>query len=220
MLVKPKSIFENKEVRIYITKADKNFRAMGYKEHGLRHSRYVAKTAALLLHKLGYHGRELELVRIAGYLHDIGCVVGDNKHDRSGGVIALRILLKLGMDKLEAFRIAEAVGTHEDARVVPPTPIAAAVVLCDKTDVHYSRLRKKVKSKFDQHDRVNFASSKSKLEVQRKKMEIVLKLGIDNSKCSVIEYFGLFLPRIKHCQRAAKRLGCRFSVFINSQRFL
>ena len=62
------------EIRTYIQKADESLRALGFTEHSFAHVTRVSETAAYILSELEYDAHEIELAKIAGYLHDIGKV--------------------------------------------------------------------------------------------------------------------------------------------------
>ena len=55
--------------------ADKQLEEIGYTEHSLRHITIVSKIAGEILEAFGYSEREIELAKIAGYIHDIGNAV-------------------------------------------------------------------------------------------------------------------------------------------------
>lgn len=48
---------------------------MGYTDHSVIHCSLVAERAAYILKNLGYSAKEAELVKIAGFMHDIGNAV-------------------------------------------------------------------------------------------------------------------------------------------------
>ena len=73
-------IKHNADIRTYITKADESLASLGYTEHSFAHVTKVAETAGYILTELGYGEHETELVKIAGFLHDIG------NHDEGTGV--------------------------------------------------------------------------------------------------------------------------------------
>ena len=83
---------EDEAVRVYIDQADASLKALGFTEHSFQHVTRVAQTAGWILETLGYPERTVELVKIAGYLHDIGNVVNRVDHSQSGAVMAFRIL--------------------------------------------------------------------------------------------------------------------------------
>ena len=49
-----------------------------------------------ILETLGYPENDIELVKIAGYLHDIGNLINRVEHSQSGAVMAFRLLDKMG----------------------------------------------------------------------------------------------------------------------------
>ncbi|MBQ4602838.1 MAG: HD domain-containing protein, partial [Clostridia bacterium] len=134
-------IKKNEAVNTYIQKADESLIALGYTEHSFAHVTKVAETAAYILRALGYEDRDIELARIAGYLHDIGNLVNRSEHAQSGAVMAFRILDNLGFPPDEIATITTAIGNHDEGTAEPVNHIAAALILADKTDVRRSRVR-------------------------------------------------------------------------------
>jgi len=219
------TVQESPRVKAFLKQADDNFIAIGYKEHGFRHANLAANIARNVLKHLGYSDRESELAGIAGYLHDIGNAIGRNRHAQSGAVLSLPILTQMGMALEEVSQIIRAIGGHEEKEVDPDSAITAAVILGDKTDVHFTRVRNlpgksKLVSTFTTHDRVNLACERAFLNVDRDAGKISLELTIDTRICSVMEYFEIFLSRVLFCQRATKYLGHNFVLFINKVKFL
>ena len=209
----------NEAVKTYIQKADESLIALGYTEHSFPHVMKVAKTASDILLTLGYSEREAELARIAGYLHDIGNVVNRIDHAQSGAVMAFRILDKMGADPEDIATIITAIGNHDESTAFPVNPIAAALILADKTDVRYTRVRNQAFANFDIHDRVNYSVKESEVEVV-KDSHIELRLKIDTEMCAVMDYFEIFLNRMIHCRKAAEKLGLQFWLVINGQRLI
>ena len=70
-----KDIIKNKEINEFIKKGDANLATLGYTEHSKTHCTLVAERAAYLLEKFGHADAEIELAKIAGYMHDIGNAV-------------------------------------------------------------------------------------------------------------------------------------------------
>ena len=212
-------IRNNEAVKTYIQKADESLIALGYTEHSFPHVMKVAKTASDILLTLGYSEREAELARIAGYLHDIGNVVNRIDHAQSGAVMAFRILDKMGADPEDIATIITAIGNHDESTAFPVNPIAAALILADKTDVRYTRVRNQAFANFDIHDRVNYSVKESEVEVV-KDSHIELRLKIDTEMCAVMDYFEIFLTRMILCRKAAEKLGLQFWLVINGQRLI
>lgn len=211
-------IKENKSVQTYIEKADESLIALGYTEHSFAHVTRVSKIANEILKELGYSDRDAELASIAGYLHDIGNVINRVDHAQSGAVMAFRILDKMGADPEDIATIITAIGNHDESTAFPVNPIAAALIIADKTDVRNTRVRNQDTSTFDIHDRVNFAVKESKVKVVDRHIEVKIKL--DKSICSVMDYFEIFLDRMILCRKAAEKLGVEFWLIINKERVI
>lgn len=213
-------IKKNEEIKTYIRKADESLIALGYTEHSFAHVGKVAETARYILKTLGYSDREAELAQIAGYLHDIGNVINRTDHAQSGAVMAFRILDRLGADAEDTATIITAIGNHDEGTAQAVNPIAAALILADKTDVRHSRVRNRDITDFDIHDRVNYSVKESSTRINEEKTEITLNLTIDTAFCSVMDYFEIFLGRMILCRKAAARLGLTFRLVINGQSML
>lgn len=210
---------QHPRVIAFLGAADQYMSAVGYTEHGQRHAKLVSNIAHNILTYLEYNQRLPELAAIAGYLHDMGNMIGRTRHEQSGALLAIEILERLKMDSDEIALIAGAIGNHEEETGDPINGVAAAVILADKSDVHQSRVRPNLKI-FDIHDRVNYASKKSFLRVNHAKKIITLELTIDTKASQVMEYFEIFLTRMIMCRRAAKFLKCNFELLINKIKLL
>ncbi len=219
-MVNFEDIRKNKEICDYIRSADDSLCALGYTEHSFAHVGNVASMAAQVLETLGYSEREVELVKIAGFMHDIGNLINRVDHSQSGAIMAFRILSNLGMDPLEIAKIVGAIGNHDEGVGIPVSPIAAALILADKSDVRRSRVRNVDPRTFDIHDRVNFSVYESSLRVDRDRKVALLELRIDTEIGSIMDYFSIFLERMQMCKRAADKLGLRFELSINDRDFI
>jgi hypothetical protein len=218
--VKIKDLVDDVLVTAYLDAADKNFAAMGYKEHGLRHARLASRIAGVVLEKLGYSERETELGRIAGYLHDIGNSIDQGQHSFSGGIMAKRILERLNCDHKEIMTIVTAVGAHEEKELLPNSPVTAAVIFGDKADVSYTRVRTQKFTELDKHAKVNLACESSELLIDARQKTISLELEIDTDIANIGEYFEIFLERMLQLKKAAKFFDYSFILFINEEKFL
>lgn len=210
----------NHKVKTYIERADQSLIALGYTEHSFAHVGMVAAKAKEIMQTMGYPERECELAEIAGYLHDIGNVINRVEHAQSGAVMAFRILDEMGFDADEVSTIITAIGNHDESTAFPVNPVAAALILADKTDVRRSRVRVKDTQRFDIHDRVNYAVGRSSVKINDEKTEIALRLEIDTSLCSVTDYFEIFIDRMILCRKAAEKLGLKFVLRINGQKLM
>lgn len=216
-MITVEEVRNNPQVRTYIQKADEALAALGYTEHSFAHVGKVAKEAREILLTLGYSQREAELAEIAGWLHDIGNVINRVDHAQSGAVMAFRILDKLGAEAEEISTIISAIGNHDESTAYPVNPIAAALILADKTDVRRTRVRNRDFATFDIHDRVNYAVHQSRTEITADRRKIVLDLKIDTQISAVMDYFEIFMQRMLLCRKAAEKLGLTFSLVINDQ---
>ena len=194
--------------------------ALGFTEHSFAHVTHVAETVQYILETLGYSQREVELGQIAGYLHDIGNLINRIDHSQSGAMMAFRILKDMGADAKDIATIVTAIGNHDEGTGVPVNPIAAALILADKSDVRRSRVRNTETSQFDIHDRVNYSVRKSVLKINEEHSIVKLKLLIDTKYGSVMDYFEIFLNRMILCRKAAERLGLMFKLIINEQQLI
>ena len=207
-------------VSTYIRKADQTLAALGYTEHSFAHVGMVAHNCKYILETMGYEARIIELARMAAHLHDIGNLVNRVDHSQSGAVMAFRILDNMGMDPEEISEIVAAIGNHDEGTGIPVSPMAAALILADKSDVRRSRVRNTDESSFDIHDRVNYSVQDSELIIDSDRAKIYLRLNIDTHYCSVMDYFEIFLNRMILCRKAAEKLGLQFKLIINDQQLI
>ena len=210
-------IMKDESIKTYIRQADASLAALGFTEHSFAHVGRVADMAGYLLETLGYPERTVELAKIAGYLHDIGNLVNRVEHSQSGAVMAFRLLDKMGFPAEEICTIVTAIGNHDEGTGVPVNPVAAALILADKSDVRRSRVRVSDIKDFDIHDRVNYSVTKSELKINEKKTNVKLKLSVDTHFSPVMNYFEIFMNRMILCRKAAEALGLDFKLIINEQ---
>ena len=213
-------VMQNHKVRTYIERADESLIALGYTEHSYAHVTLVARKAREIMEVMGYPQRDAELAEIAGFLHDIGNVINRVDHAQSGAVMAFRILDEMGFSPEETSTIITAIGNHDESTAFPVNPVAAALILADKTDVRRTRVRNSDIQSFDIHDRVNYAVGKSSVKINEDRTEIALRLEIDTSVCSVTDYFEIFINRMILCRKAAEKLGLKFVLRINGQKLM
>lgn len=210
---------EDPEVNAFIQNANDSLRSLGYTEHGQRHAGLVGRIAENVLERLAYPNRTCQLVNIAGYLHDIGNSIHRENHALSGSLMTWRILSRMGVAPDECAIIMNAVGNHEEERGMATSPVAAALIIADKADVHRSRVQNPDMAAFDLHDRVNYAATRSFVRVHADERVIALELEIDTNFAHVIEYFEIFLDRMTMVRQAVEFLGCNFQLIINETRF-
>lgn len=205
---------------MFVNAANDVLGAIGYTEHGMAHAVKTGTDASRILETLGYGERECELAKIAGLLHDIGNAVNRCDHAQSGAFLAFELLRARSFPAEEVIAVTTAIGHHDEKTAAPVTPLAASLILADKSDVRTSRVRNKNTVYTDIHDRVNYAVFESKLEISNEDKLIKLTLKIDTLVCPVMEYFEIFLERMVLCKKSAAFLGCDFELIINDTRLL
>lgn len=219
-LLSYENLRKDEEIIQYINAANDVLGAIGFTEHGLAHAVKTGTDASRILETLGYSERECELVKIAGLLHDIGNTVNRCDHAQNGAFLAFELLRARNFPPEDVIAVTMAVGYHDDETAVPVTPITAALILADKSDVRTTRVRNKDTVFSDIHDRVNYAVFESKLDVSKEEKMIKLALRIDTQVCPLMEYFEIFLERMVLCKKSAAFLGCDFELIINDTRLL
>ncbi len=211
---------KDSEIIAYINAANDVLGQIGYTEHGLAHVVKTGEDASRILESLGYGERDCELAKIAGLMHDMGNAINRCDHAQSGAFLAFELLRARNFPVDEVIKITTAIGHHDEKTAAPVTPIAAALILADKSDVRTTRVRNKKTVHTDIHDRVNYAVFSSKLDVDNEHKMIVLTLKIDTLICPVMEYFEIFLERMVLCKKSAEFFGCEFELIINDTRLL
>lgn len=209
------SIIEDKNIIKYIQEADKVLSEMKFTEHNLAHVTKVSQLSSYILSELGYSDYEVNLVKIASYLHDIGNIINRHNHPHYSALLAHDLLSNRDFTLEEIFKIMSAVGNHDESSGKPVSPISAALIIADKSDVRRSRVRKLDIKQFDIHDRVNYAVDKSELIVNKEEKTILLKLQLNTKYSSIMEYLSIFSTRMKFCEEAANYLNMKFGLQIN-----
>lgn len=213
-------IKNNEEVCALLKKGNDNLGVLGFTDHSQAHCALVAERSAYILRKLGFSEREQELARIAGFMHDIGNAINRTHHAELGALLANDILKETDMSMEDRLTVISAIGNHDESTGGAKDPISAALVLADKTDVRRNRVRPQDRSQFDIHDRVNFAVTGTSLKVDPEEKKISLNLQIDESICTMYEYFDIFLGRMMMCRGAAEMLGAKFRLTVNGGKVL
>ena len=213
-------IKKNEEVRAYLKKGNDNLGVLGYTDHSEAHCTVVAERAGLILKKLDYPEGIIELAKIAGFMHDIGNAVNRSRHAEYGAILANELLKGKDLSLEDRITIMSAIGNHDESTGGATDPVSAALIIADKTDVRRNRVRDKDRAAFDIHDRVNYAVTEAKLKINKEKKLISLNLQIDESICTMYEYFDIFLGRMMMCRGAAEILNMKFRLTANGSKVL
>ncbi len=211
---------KNEEVQALIEGTSRQLNELGYTEHGIRHITIVSNRAAEILRTYDYSKERIELVKIAGYLHDIGNCVNRVDHAHSGAILAYNILKDMGMNHKDRTDIMMAIGNHDEKTGTAISDISAALILADKSDVHRDRVVNTNISTFGIHDRVNYAVTNTKLELDKENRKVILSINIDTEICPVLDYFEIFMDRTMMSKYAAKYLEVWFELIINNTKLL
>ena len=208
------------EVNALLERGNYNLGVMGFTDHSMAHCALVAERAAYILKVLGYSDHEQELAKIAGCMHDIGNAINRKNHAEYGALLANDILKEVGAATADRMTIIAAIGNHDESTGGAKDPVSAALILADKSDVRQNRVRTQDREKFDIHDRVNYAVTGHSLKVDAQEKKIALNLQIDESICTMYEYFDIFLGRMMMCREAAQMLGAKFRLTVNGSKVL
>ena len=210
----------NPEIKALIESSQKQLNALGYTEHSVRHITIVSHRAGEVLRTLGYPEERIELAKIAGYMHDIGNCVNRVDHAHTGAILAYHILKDMGMDIEKRTEIMMAIGNHDEQTGTAVSDISAALILADKSDAHRDRVVNTNLSTFDKHDKVNYAVTDSKFNINKEERKVTLDLTIDTKISPVLDYFEIFMDRTMMSKYAAKYLQIWFELIINDTKFL
>jgi len=106
--------------------------------HGKYHALCVADTVEYILSSLSYDLRTIELGKIAGLLHDIGCIVGRWNHARMSAAFVSVYLTDEYFLPEEKNVIVHAIGDHSAGNEISSV-IGAALLIADKIDASKKR---------------------------------------------------------------------------------
>ena len=213
-------IKSHSEVNALLERGNFNLGEMGFTDHAMAHCALGAERAAYILKALGYSEHEQELAKIAGCMLDIGNAINRKSHAEYGALLANDILKEMGAATGDRMTIIAASGNHDESTGGAKDPVSAALILADKSDVRQNRVRTTDRENFDIHDRVNYAVTGHNLKVDAAEKKISLNLQIDESVCTMYEYFDIFLGRMMMCREAAQMLGAKFRLTVNGGKVL
>jgi len=209
------AVADDPRISSLIRAADRYLDAIGYTEHGPRHTGLVAKRARQIAIDLGHAPRVAERAFLAGLTHDIGNMIGRHMHGLASSMLVYPILVDHGIHYDDITAILSAISNHEEEIGTVIDETGACLVIADKTDVHRSRVRYPDPTTQDIHDRVNLATKKCIVTADAVERLIKTDVTIDSAIASVMEYFEIFTSRMVMVRRASRLLGCRFLLIIN-----
>ena len=212
-------IRNNEEIRAFLKKGNDNLGVLGFTDHSTAHCALVAERAAEILAELGYDKHTIELAKIAGFMHDIGNSINRSQHAGYGAILAYELLKETDMPLEDRLTVVSAIGNHDEKDGVAVDAVTAALIIADKTDVRRSRVQSS-KEEFDIHDRVNYAVIRTDVVIDKENKTITLKLDVDESICSMYEYFEIFLGRMEMSRKAAAVFDTKFKLTVNGSKVL
>lgn len=107
--------------------------------HGFGHVLRVMNYVEVLLTGLGASEHEIELGKIAAYLHDIGAIMGKNGHAERSADFVSSYLQKLDMNDVDRHIIVHAIRNHSTGGHLE-SKIGATLTFADKIDIRKSRM--------------------------------------------------------------------------------
>jgi metal-dependent HD superfamily phosphatase/phosphodiesterase len=152
-------------------------------------------------------------------MHDIGNSINRKNHAEYGGLLANDLLKKYDLSIEDRVTIVSAISNHDESTGGAKDIISAALIIADKTDVRRNRVRMSG-GEFDIHDRVNYSVKDNTLIIDKENKTITLDLQLDESICTMYEYFDIFLNRMLMSRKAAELLNVKFSLKVNGVKIL
>lgn len=114
------NIAHAKELNVYLEQGNRVLDALGYTDHSQKHTAKVAVTAGKILKKLGYATHTVELVRIAGYMHDLENSINRVDHAHTGALMAFHFLRDWGAPPEDIAAIISAIDQHDERSGIAP----------------------------------------------------------------------------------------------------
>ncbi len=211
----------DKNINEYIRQTGEYMKFLGFTDHGFKHVEVVAERAREVAKAAKLSVRRQELAAMAGYCHDMANFLGRTQHHYWGGILfGENFRNRLPVEELAI--IMQAIVAHDKDEIKIPNPVAACLILADKSDVRRSRVMNGSPENRarDIHDRVNYAVTKNEFLLSASQRTVTLKLRIDTNQAPVGEYFEIFSERMSYCRQAAEKLNLKFNLIINRFKLL
>lgn len=211
-------IKKDPRINSFIAQTDKYLRSLGYTDHGKRHLDIVSDRSQKIARKLNLSKREQEMAGIAGWCHDMGNFLGRTQHHYWAAMLFSQCYINQVSNPDEVTKIIQAIVSHDKNDLKIIDKITACLIIADKSDVHRLRVIDKNPKNLreDIHDRVNYAVTDNKLNIDTKNRTITLALQLDTKFTSIMDYFSIFVERMNYCQTAAIFLNYQFHLKINN----
>ncbi len=204
------------EIDPYITDIYAKIEAMenndpnGHGYHNLQHAVNVMNMASEILKDLKADKRDVEDVKVAALLHDIGCLEGKENHEIRGYDLAKKYLDENQNLVHDKHRVLEAIKNHRDG-FESDDIITLALIFSDKLDLKYTRVAPAGKKE---------PGMKELLHVLDITVEVVDKLKVKfvtDGSCNKKEletYY--FIPKVfKSISKMADKLNKEYEVYFD-----
>ncbi|MBU0975666.1 MAG: HD domain-containing protein [Patescibacteria group bacterium] len=211
------NIKQDPQVELFIRETDRKLNAMSYTDHGKRHAKITSDRAMMIARKSGFSEVEVEYAGIAGYCHDMGNFLDRNQHHYWASLLFHQVFNGQTEDYEGLTAIIQAIANHDKDEARLTNNVSAALILADKSDVHRDRVKEKAKDKIenDIHDRVNYSVTRNDLDLNETTKVVTLMIQLDDKVTPIMDFFDIFLSRMKYCRKAAEYLGFKFKLVIN-----
>ena len=177
--------------------------------HGSYHAGFVEKRVEKILTDLNYDKRTIEIGKITGLIHDIGCISGKKGHALKSSQMCKKFLCKINVTTLEKKIITQAILDHSNGNNIK-SAIGASLLIADKTNLSKKRI-------LNSNDVNNY--HKNLLEVDKVDVSIIRKDMIINfvayDKFSIIKLNELWNKAFIVPVKAAKYLNYTVIFTIN-----
>lgn len=131
------TILKDEEVKAIINNVNNVIIVNNCGCHGMGHITRVMNYVETILKGINCNEHTIELGKIAAYLHDIGAIMGKEKHAERSAEYVNNYLTKLNMNEEDKELIVNAIKNHSKGS---ETKIGAALTFADKIDMQKSRM--------------------------------------------------------------------------------
>ena len=118
--------------------------------HGIGHITRVMNYVETILKRINCDEHTVELGKIAAYLHDIGAIMGKERHAERSAEYVNNYLTKINMNEEDKELIVNAIKNHSKGS---ESKIGAALTFADKIDMQKSRMMRFIEGNYF-HDNI------------------------------------------------------------------
>lgn len=144
------TILKDKEIKAIISNVNNVIIINNCGCHGIGHITRVMNYVETILTGINCDEHTVELGKIAAYLHDIGAIMGKERHAERSAEYVNNYLTKLNMNEKDKELIVNAIKNHSKGL---ETKIGAALTFADKIDMQKSRMMRFIEGNYF-HDNI------------------------------------------------------------------